>query len=180
MSHGKHKYRYSGHLCSVFLTATCRTVSHCNGDADSSDDCRQRRWSFRNDTTTIIQSGLRVRIVIYRIIGKTVRKLSGEKSIWKTRRTLFYENVICYEYLRQRQRMVGCETVGIASNLYRTHGDNFQSLWVGFEAFKALKSLESVSNLSSPWVFKVFRVLCMLQVLKILIVLYHESDNCFG
>lgn len=46
--------------------------------------------------------------------------------------------------------MVGCETVGIASNLYRTHGDNFQSLWVGFEAFKALKSLESVSNLSSP------------------------------
>lgn len=46
--------------------------------------------------------------------------------------------------------MVGRETVGIASNLYRTHGDNFQSLWVGFEAFKALKSLESVLNFGSP------------------------------
>lgn len=109
-----------------------------------------------------------------------MQKLSGEKSIWKTRRTLFYENVTRYEYPRQRQRMLGCQTVGIASNLYRIRGDNFESLRAGFEAFKALKNLESVLNLSSPRVFKVFRVLLMLQVLKILIVFYRESDNYFG
>lgn len=79
-----------------------------------------------------------------------MEKLSVEESIWKTRRTLFYENVTCYECLRQRQRMVGRRTVGIASNLYRIRGDNFESLWAGSQAFKALKSLESVLNLSSP------------------------------
>lgn len=45
-----------------------------------------------------------VLIFVYRRIGKTIRKLSHEKSIWKTRRFSFYACVACYECVKQKRR----------------------------------------------------------------------------